>query len=173
MIIRRENPSDYDEVYRLVKASFATTPDDDGTTADYVNDIRKLDFFVPQLSLVAENEDGVLVGHIVLYKFPVITPQGEMTQLLMSPISVHPGCFRRGIARTMIDAASRIAVQMGYGAVFLYGNPQIYSKLGFVPTYCYGIFHKEDAAAEWSMVRELYDGALDGIKGTIDHVEVL
>jgi len=164
MIIRQETPSDYAEVYRLVKLSFATNADDDGIVPDYLNALRKKDTFIPELSLVAEI-DGKLVGQIVLYK----TTFGE---LLLSPICVHPDYFRRGIARAMVDEALRIAKGMGFRAVFLCGNPEIYGRLGFVPTYKYNIFHKTDESktAEWSMVRELYDGALDGITGTIDTV---
>ena len=169
MIIRQEMPSDYETVYNLVKISFETTPDD-GTTPNYLNDIRQKDVFIPELSLVTEI-DGILVGQIVLYKTAIIMPSGaEHIELLLSPICVHPNYFRQGIARTMVDEALYKAAQMGYRAVFLCGDPEIYSKLGFVPTYRYDIFHKDDAAAEWSMMRKLFDGALDGITGTIDTV---
>ena len=40
MIIRQEKTSDYDEVYNLVKISFAANPDDDGTAPDYLNEKR-------------------------------------------------------------------------------------------------------------------------------------
>lgn len=170
MLIRQENPSDYDEVYQLVKIAFATTEDDDGTTPDYLDELRGKDVFIPELSLVAEI-DGMLVGQIVLYKTAIVTFQGDLlTELLLSPISVHPNYFRRGIARAMVDEALSIAARMGYRAVFLCGDPEIYGKLGFVPTYRYKIFHKDDKTAEWSMVRELYEGALDGITGTIDTI---
>ena len=53
MTIRRENPADYDEVYQLVKTAFAASPDSDGTEQDYLNEIRKKDAFIPELSLVA------------------------------------------------------------------------------------------------------------------------
>jgi len=162
--------SDYDEVYQLVKTSFATTLDDDGTTQDYLNELRKKDAFIPGLSLVAEGKGGALVGQIALYKTIINTPHGKLTELLLSPICVHPNHFRRGIARVMIEEALRIAREMGYKAVFLCGNPQIYSKMGFVPTHFHNIFHEEDKAAEWSMVREIYEGALDGITGTINTI---
>ena len=167
--IRQETPADYDEVYRLVKLSFETNHDDDGTVPDYLNDLRGKDVFIPELSLVAEI-GGALAGQVVLYKTDITTSQGKLTELLLSPVSVHPGYFRRGIARAMVDEALRIARQLGYKAVFLCGNPEIYSKLGFAPTYSYNIFHKDDATAKWSMVRELYNDALDGITGTIDTI---
>jgi hypothetical protein len=51
MNIRQEKTFDYDEVYELVKISFATNPGDDGTTPDYLNELRKKDVFIPELSL--------------------------------------------------------------------------------------------------------------------------
>jgi len=169
MTIRQERPSDYDEVYELVKTSFATNSDDDGTTPDYLNDQRKKETFVPELSLVAAHEGGMIIGQLLLYKTTITTPQGEVTELLLSPICVHPDYFRQGIARAMIEEALRKAKDMGFRTVFLCGNPEIYEKLGFVQTYRYNIFHVEDQSktADWSMVRELYPGALDGIAGVI------
>jgi len=169
MKIRMEQPSDYDEVECLVKTSFATNADDDGTTHDYLNELRTKDVFIPELSLVVE-KDGFIIGQVVLYKTDITTPIGKRTELLLSPICIHPDYFRQGIARMMTEEALRKAKNMGFGAVFLCGDPDIYGKLGFVPSYRHNIFHKTDVAAQWSMVRELYDGALDGVCGTIDTI---
>ena len=171
MLIRQESPSDYDEVCQLLKISFATNPDDDGTTHDYLNELRKKDVFIPELSLVAEWENKI-VGQIVLYATIINTPQGKLTELLLSPICVHPDFFRQGIARALVEEALSRAKQKDFKAVFLCGNPDIYKKLGFTPTYRYNIFHKDDEekTAEWSMVREICDNALSGITGTIDTV---
>jgi len=170
MIIRQETPRDYDEVYNLVKIAFASNPNDDGTVPDYLNELRRKDAFIPELSLITEIY-GTIVGQVVLYKTTIATVQGtELTELLLSPISVHPDHFRRGIASAMIGEALQIAVQLSYRAVFLCGDPKIYGKLGFAPTYKYSIFHKKDNAAEWSMMRELYTGALGGITGTINTI---
>ena len=168
--VRQEKTSDYDEVSRLVKMSFATNADDDGTTHDYLNELRRKYVFIPELSLVAENNDGTLIGQIVLYKTIITTENSELVELLLSPICVHPDYFKRGVARAMVEKALSTASAMGYKAVFLCGNPEIYRKLKFVPSYQCGIYHKADKTADWSMVRELYRGALDGITGTIETI---
>ena len=166
--IRRETPADYDEVYELVNMSFATSSHFDGTEADYLNALRKKDVFIPELALVAVSEqNGEIIGQITLYKTEIQTPQAVLTELLLSPICVHPRYFRRGIARAMVEEALGLAADMGYRAVFLCGEPEIYKRLGFKPTFSYNIFHADDPAAEWSMVRELYENALSGITGTI------
>ena len=170
--IRQERPSDYAEVYELVKISFATSSHADGDEQDYLNEVRQKPAFVPELSLVAETAEGRLVGQIVLYETDITTPGGKRTELLLSPICVHPGYFRRGIARAMIERAFAIAGGMGYGAVFLCGNPALYARMGFRPTYEYGILHVGDPKgnAMWSMVREIYPGALEGITGSINTI---
>ena len=172
MIIRQEKLSDYNEVYELVKLSFSTNIDDDGTTHKYLNQLRVKDTFIPELSLVAENEHGKIIGQIVLYKTDITTSNGKITELLLSPISVHPDFFRRGIARAMINESFIIAKRIGFKAVFLCGDPELYKKFGFIPSYKHNIYHISDESknAEWSMVYELEKGGLNGIYGTIDTV---
>jgi len=172
MKIRQEKPSDYNEVYKLVKVSFATNSDDDGTTSDYLNEIRKKDTFIPELSLVAEGDNGNIIGQIVLYKMAIDTKNEKIVELLLSPICVHPEYFRKGIARIMIEKVFNIAKVMGYRAVFLCGNPELYKKFGFKPSFEYNIFHINDESknAEWCMAYELVEGSLNGIIGTVDIV---
>ena len=57
---------------------------------------------------------------------------------------------------------------MGYGAVFLGGNPKLYARFGFEPSSTYGIYHKdrEKWGDEGYMVCLLKSGALDGVTGT-------
>ena len=56
MKIRQEKTEDFKEVYELVKESFATSTHADGTEPDYLNEVRKKVSFIPELSLVVEND---------------------------------------------------------------------------------------------------------------------
>lgn len=168
--IRQEEPLDYDEVYRLVEQSFATASHYDGTEANYLNEIRTKETFVPELSFIAEADNGKIVGQIVLYETDISTKNSTVKTLVLSPLSVHPDYFRQGIARLLINYALHQATTMGYTSVFLCGEPEIYHKLGFRASYEYNIFHKDDASAQWCMGRELVDNALQNICGTINIV---
>lgn len=172
MKIRQEQESDYQRVYTLVNTSFATASHFDGTEADYLNEVRKKDSFIPELSLVVENENGDIIGQIVLYKASIVSYDKTVTELVLSPICVHPDYFRQGIAHAMMEKAFEIARGLGYKAVFLCGEPQLYRKFGFVPTYEYDIYHITDTNqnADWCMSLELVEGALKNISGTIDIV---
>lgn len=70
MLIRQETCKDYDEVYSLVKTSFASAEHSQGNEQDLVAALRKSDAFVPELSLVAEI-DGKIAGHILFTKAKV------------------------------------------------------------------------------------------------------
>ena len=167
--IRQEQPSDYQEVYHLVEQAFATT-NSDGTEADYLTELRKKETFIPELSLVAENSEGFIIGQIVLYQTYIVTEDGLVLSLVLSPLSVHPDYFRRGIARALMTHAFHIACNMGYNAVFLCGDPPFYQRFGFIASYHLGIFHISDRKAEWCMVKELISDSLKQIHGTVDIV---
>ena len=167
MIIRQETPQDYDAVYQMVKSSFATASHSDAAEADYLNNIRRKDTFVPELSLLAI-EDDIIVGQIVLYQTAIKLANKILVELVISPLSVHPEYFRRGIATALVEAGLTQAQKMGYHAAFLCGDPNFYQKLGFTATYNYEIFHVKDNRAEWCMVKELANGFLDEISGAVD-----
>ncbi len=67
MIIRRETPEEYGQIYDLVKIAFQTAKVSDGKEQDFVNQLRASGSYVPELALVAE-ENGKLIGHIMLSK---------------------------------------------------------------------------------------------------------
>ena len=167
MTIRRETPQDYDDVYEMVTLSFATTSYSDGSEADYLNNIRTKDTFVPELSLLAL-EHNIIVGQIVLYRTPIQSTDETLVELVISPLSVHPAYFRRGIATALVNEGLLQAQMLGYNAAFLCGDPNFYQKLGFTATYHHGIYHVSDSEAEWCMGKEISDGFLNTVSGTID-----
>jgi len=171
IIIRQEMPDDHIEVNELVDTAFTTVHPDADDVADYLIEVRKKDTYIPELAFVAALPGGRIVGQVTLYKTDIVTETGRITQLVLSPICVHPDFFRKGIAREMIIYALSKAKETGYIAVFLQGNPRFYEKFGFEPACKYGIYHEKDADrnAEYFMVHVLTPGGLDGISGVTDY----
>ena len=85
MIIRQERPEDYDTVYHVVKEAFENAEYTDGNEQNLVAALRKSKSFIPELSLVAV-EDEKIVGHILFTKAVV---QG-VEVLALAPLSVLP-----------------------------------------------------------------------------------
>lgn len=148
--IRQETPSDYDGVYTLVKEAFATATHSDGTEQDLVVSLRKGDYFIPQLSLVAE-EDGVLAGHILLTRAAL----GDRPALLVAPLSVLPAYQGQGIGGALLHAAHAKARELGFDYALLVGHETYYPRFGYRPAAGLGITAPFAVPAENFMVLSL------------------
>ena len=58
--IRQENKNDYKEVYEVVKTAFESAEHSDGNEHDLVDLLRKSDNFIPELSLVAIDDNKIV-----------------------------------------------------------------------------------------------------------------
>lgn len=166
MIIRREREDEFDEIYDLVRAAFQTAKVSDGKEQEFVNKLRASGNYIPELALVAE-EDGMLIGHVMLTKTYITSEDGKHEALLLAPISVVLDYRNKGIGTALIHESFRLARTMGYGAVFLVGDPAYYHRFGFRSTVDFGIRDTHGIPDANVMACELTENALSGIRGTI------
>lgn len=134
LIIRQENEKEYKEVYSLIRAAFFSAEHSDGNEQDLVDALRNSTAFIPQLSLVAE-QDGRIVGHILFTKAAV----GGKTVLALAPLSVLPEYQRRGIGSALIKKGHETAASLGYEYALVLGSDKYYPKFGYVPAAGFGI----------------------------------
>ena len=126
MQIRKERQEEFEQIYQLVQEAFTTAQVSDGTEQDFVEELRRRGGYLPEFALVAE-QDGGLVGHIMLTKTKWIDAKGEEENaLLLAPLCVKEGYRSQGIGGKLIAEACRRAADAGYSAVFLIGNPDYY-----------------------------------------------
>ena len=134
MRIRKEEAKDYEEIYAVVREAFAGAEHADGNEQDLVNALRKSEAYIPELSLVAE-EDGKIVGHIMFTKALV----ADCIVLALAPLSVLPAYQKRGIGTALIKAGHQIAKENGYGYSVVLGSEKYYPRVGYVPADTWGI----------------------------------
>ena len=134
MQIRRETPADYDAVFHVIKAAFASAEQSDGAEQELVAALRSSPSFVPSLSLVAV-EDEQVVGHVLFTEAKV----GTHTVLALAPLSVLPSHQRKGIGLALIREGHRIAKELGYDCSVVLGHPDYYPKAGYRPAGVFGI----------------------------------
>ncbi len=126
MEIRTETPSDYVNVYNVVKSAFATAEHADGTEQDLVVALRKSQSFIPKLSLVATiNED--IVGHIMFTKAQI----GDTEALILAPLAISPKHQKIGIGQALIKEGHKIAKTLGYKYIVVQGSEHYYPKSGY------------------------------------------
>ena len=169
MLIRPETPADFPAIYDFVKTAFATADRCDGDEQDYVNKLRASDRYLPQLALVAE-ENGILIGHIMLTTMSIIDGNTTYTQLLLSPLCVALSHRKTGVGSQLVAESFRLARPMGYQAVFLVGNPAYYSRFGFRPVADFGIVNDSTIPDPYVMGCELVPNGLQGQQGSIQIV---
>ena len=170
--IRPEEHRDYKAIVQLVLRSFKEgTPYSDGTDIlALIEEIRDSEYFIPDLSFVAEL-DGVVVGHFLFSKFPISkTDQGghgtacETDIVMLAPVSVHADYFKQGIGTAMLTLGLQKVREKGiYKGVTVEGDYHFYNRLGFRTSSEYGIYPTSGypmTEPRCMMCQETYEGSL-------------
>lgn len=131
--IRTEDKDDYAAVFQLNVAAFENREYE----ARLVETIRKSGGFIPELSLVAQ-EDDLLVGHALFSKAELVDGTHSREVIALAPIAVVPERQRQGIGGRLIREGLRRCADMGYELVFLIGYPTYYPRFGFEPARALG-----------------------------------
>ncbi|MDD4279765.1 MAG: N-acetyltransferase [Candidatus Sumerlaeales bacterium] len=166
MIIRQETPEDYEKIYELVKIAFQTAKVTNGVEQDYVNDLRKTDSYIPELSLVAE-VGSELIGHIMLSKFPIHADAKDYPSLTLGPVCVSEKYRGTGIGSKLVLRSLELAKTKGFTSVFLVGDPEYYNRFGFSETAGFGINNTNGIPNKIVLCLELTEGALSQLSGTL------
>ncbi len=115
VIIRPENPSEYEEVDEVIYEAFAEQHgiETGKFMMEHFMKERRKETFVPELSLVAVLEDGKIIGEVALHETDIITENGKNTQLTLSQSAVLPQYRMQGIMRMLVEYALDKAKKMG------------------------------------------------------------
>lgn len=185
--IRLEEPADYRRTENMTREAFWNhySP---GCIEHYLLHImRDCPAFVPELDFVAVH-DGEIVGNAVCLQSVIRCDAGQdrdhagrddaelnhtdlgdagrdLSVLSLGPISVLPACQGRGIGGQLLERSKQAALELGFRAILLYGDPAYYARHGFIAAELLGIRGADDMYAAAHQVCELYSGALAGVKG--------
>ena len=158
--LRPEQEGDYRETEFLVREAFWNHYSPACNEHYLLHVMRECPDFVKGLDYVAVC-DGRIVGNVVYMKSHIMTDQGERQEVLsLGPIAVLPGYQGKGIGRMLIERTRELAREMGSRAIFLCGDPDYYTRTGFVPAEQFGIRTSEDNYFIALHAFELYEGAL-------------
>ncbi|HEY2793293.1 MAG TPA: N-acetyltransferase [Micromonosporaceae bacterium] len=157
MIVRPETPADRDVIHDLTAAAFARPGQAVAPEAPLIDDLRADDGYLPALSLVAVDETGNVIGHVMCTRAVV----GGKPVLALGPLGVRPDRQRAGVGSALVHTVLGAADALGEPLVALLGSPDYYGRFGFRPSTDYGI------VAPWGVnfqVRTLsgYGGGIAG-----------
>lgn len=125
--VRPERPEDAAAIAALTKAAFRNALHNGGNEAEIVEQLRADGDLA--ISLVAENFDRAIVGHVAFS--PVAISDGSMGWYGLGPISVIPLRQRVGIGSALTAAGLALLREMGAAGCVVFGDPAYYGRLGF------------------------------------------
>ena len=165
LVIRQEKAKDYEQVYNVIKTAFEKAEHSDGNEQDLVVALRKSDSFIPELSLIAVNENKI-IGYILFTKVKI----GDNTELALAPLAVLPEYQRKGIGTKLIKEGHRIAKQLNYNYSIVLGSNKYYPRLGYIPASKYNIKAPFDVEDDCFMAIKLNENA-NIISGIVEYDE--
>lgn len=163
-MIRQERVQDYAQIYDLIEKAFVNEKITDHKEHILVDQLRHTEAYISELALVY-SQDGEIIGHICYSECFI----GDHPVLALAPVSVLPAEQGRGIGTQLIEASIERAKWSGFSAILVLGNPDIYTRFGFVQASEFGIEAPFDVPVENFMALPLYKGALVGINGTVKY----
>lgn len=170
--IRNEKESDFSKVEELTREAFWNLHSPGCDEHYLLHKMRSSSEFIPELDFVTLNL-GEIIGNIVYCKAFVIDFSGVKHEVLtFGPLSVHPKFQKQGVGSLLINSSMKAARELGYKAVFIYGDPKYYRRFGFKCTRKFRIKTSDGYYAAALMALELQPGSLDGIEGKFEEGSV-
>ena len=151
VLVRRETAGDVEAIRAVTVAAFARPGEDIPGEAPLVDWLRASPAWIPELSLVAVEPSGDVVGHVVCTRGNV----GSAPALALGPLSVRPDWWRQGVGKALVHAVLGAADVLDESLVALLGSTEYYAKFGFRPAGEYEITPKHPEWKEHFQVRTL------------------
>ncbi|MFD3328817.1 GNAT family N-acetyltransferase [Streptomyces sp. NPDC058701] len=160
MLIRREIPADLAAVRAVTIASSYKPHEEEPVEVILRDSLHKGENWIPALSLVAEGEDGAIIGHALCTWGRI----GAVRVPNLSLLGVRCDHRRRGVGTALVHATLAAADALDTLMVVVLGDPDFYGRFGFQPSTDFGIVGEEPAWEHMFQIRPLhaYDPSVQG-----------
>jgi predicted N-acetyltransferase YhbS len=165
--VRAEKPEDKSCIDNVIKEAFKHMPYSQHQEHMLIDRLRNSDAYVPELALVAEI-DGKIVGFILFTEILI----DDKVALALAPVGVLPEYQKSGVGKELINTGHEIARKKNYDGVLVLGNPNYYSKFGYIKASEYDIDSPFELFADDNyMACELSPGSLQDYRGDVLYAE--
>ena len=159
--IRPERPEDVDALFYVYMTSFGRLQE-----AALVDSLRENQGLL--LSLVATS-DSTLVGGVAFSPVTLEPAESNLHLAGLAPLAVLPAYQGQGIGSGLVQVGLKQCHELGLDAVFLIGEPEFYSRFGFVPASDFQMRCEFEVPGTHWLVKELRPQALAGCSGMVKY----
>ncbi|PHK49008.1 GNAT family N-acetyltransferase [Staphylococcus edaphicus] len=163
--------NDYETSLEEIKMAFEDNADSSHDEQDLVVKLRNAPEYNYELEVVAKNDDGNVVGHIMLSEIAIVNETSRYTALALAPLSVLPDYRNKGLGKALIQAVEERAKTQDYTTIIVLGDPEYYGRFGYEPAKDYDIECPFDVPSKYFMVKFLWDQLLEQPKGEVVYSE--
>jgi putative acetyltransferase len=140
--VRPERPGEESAIHAINATAFGRPGE-----AAIPDAIRGTDRWIEGGSLVAVDDTGSLVGHLLLSEGDLVAADGSQRRIWMvGPVAVLPALQRRAVGSALMRAAIALATERGELVLVLLGHATYYPRFGFESARSIGI----DPPQPWS-----------------------
>lgn len=134
--------------------------------AELIEVIRNSPNFIPELSIVAKEDENVL-GHILFSPIIIEAPGQCVDAIALAPLAVTPTRQRQGIGSQLVEVGLSKCRDRGHSIVVVLGHSSYYQRFGFQTASKFGVQAPFPVPDEAFMIIELKPGALKNVSGTV------
>ena len=165
ILIQRTTENDFSQTENLTRESFWNLYKPGCDEHLVLHNIRNSKSYISELDLVAVFENEI-IGHIISTKAIIIDLQNNKHEILcVGPLSVSADFQKKGIGSELLNESIKVAKELDYKGMILFGNPDYYHRFGFRNAQEYSITTKDGLNFEPFMALELQTNGLEDIKG--------
>lgn len=171
LIIRKEKEEDFYNAEYMTKKAFWNLHNPGCDEHYLVHLLRKSEDYIEELSRVAEL-DGKIVGAIYYSKAYILDGDRKAEIITFGPLCVDPEYQNMGIGGALLEATIKIAREMEYRGIVIFGEPGYYPKHGFKTCDNFGITTKDGGNFSSFMGYEIVPDAFASVSGKFYESEI-
>lgn len=163
--IRLTQPKDYCETEKVTREAFWNQYEPGCNEHYLLRVLRSSEKAIPELDFVATDGEKI-IANAVCVKGIIKGDNGQDYKVAtLGPIGVLPEYQGKGVGGQLIEKICLTAKEMKLNAIVLFGDPEYYSKHGFIPAENFKIRTADNMYATAHQIRELQDGILSEMRG--------
>lgn len=162
MNIRESTESDRGSIRAVHQDAFG--PSEGETVSQLAVDLLEDETAHPVLSLVAEEENGI-IGNVIFSSVRIEDAE-NVSACIMAPVAVVKRVQRQGTGTRLIKHGLEMLRARGAEIVLVLGDPAYYARTGFNADHDLVAPYELEYPEAW-MAKELVEGALSGVHGRV------